>query len=481
MSSIEAEHRGYQRRFTTTFWGITDLQAMKDMGYCIFGERDGATRLMLGGVEDAPSPETLASVAAYLSREALVALKGSHCSEQETVCKVRFTGTCTQVFCCCRTIADALMSIQRKLFYNNVRLTLNQQRDTTKQGTEELSLAALHGSKLLSPSSIGPERLFSSIHQLQCVTDNLQFTLDSLRSVAISAEAASHDQELNIYAISKVDMLVSADIQSLTFNLYHNTTDGAIQAYTNALVEAAKLLETVFQYARLVISPYRLIWNGVAIVATQDLWSNTRKKLTDLLNHTLHGSFTGSIVKYDKQHIFNAYGSLNNVLENIYTAKTLPLYEVELGLDEDLEEHQVDMSSIECLAILNAVTDQDHRSTESMEELVADLWEYCESITIKGAIISVAFSGEPSALTGFLNEESGAWVSFSGLELETNPCPWKGILIIQLKPEYLQILQEGLNRASYKGRTLYAIRIVCPSELVEYPQSIQTDDEGSTI
>lgn len=481
MSSMEAEHKGYQRRFATTFWGITDLQAMKDMGYCVCGEREGATRLMLGGIEDAPSPETLAGVAAYLSREALVALKGSHCSKQGTVCKVRFTGTCTQVFCCCRAIADALISIQRKLFYNNVRLTLNQQRDATKQGTEELSLAALHGSKLLLSSAIGSERLFPAIHQLQCVTDNLQFTLDSLRSVAISIEATSHDQELSIYGISKADTLVSTDIQLLAFNLYRNTTDSAIQAYTNALIEAAKLLETVFQYAKLVISPYRLIWNGVAIVATQDLWSNTCKKLTDLLNHTLNGSFTGSIIKYDRQHIFNAHGSLNNVLGNIYAARTLPLYEVELGLDEELEEHQVGVSSIECLAILNAVADQDQRDTESMEELVADLWEYCESITIKGAIISIAFSGESPALTGFLNEESGAWVSFSGLELEVSPCPWKGVLIVQLKPEYLQILQEGLNRASYKGRTLYAIRIMCPSELVEHPQSTQTDDEGSTI
>ena len=482
MSLMEDKYRKYQRRFTTTFWGIDNPQMMKDIGYCVSEEQGGATRLMLGGIGDAPTQETLTGVASYLSREALVVTKGNHCSEPGSVCKARFTGTCTQVFCCCRVIADALMSVQKKLFYNNARLTLNQQRDATKQGAEELSLTALHGSKPLSSCSIGAENLFPSIRQLQFVTDNLQFTLDSFRLFLVSTEAALHDQEINVYGISNVDALISTNVHSLAIDLYHNTTEGTIKAYTNALIEAAKLLETMFQYAKLVISPYRFIWNGVAIVATQDPWSDTRKRLINLIDRVLTGSFNGRIVRYDTQHMLNAHGSLDNVLHNIYTAKTLSLYEVEMGLlDNDLGECQVDTSSVECLAVLNAITDQDQRDIESMDELVADLWEYCESLTAKEAINSIAFSGEPSPLTGFLNEESGAWVSFSGLELEIGSCPWKGMLIIQAKPEHLQAIQEGLNRASYKDRTLYAVRIMCPPELVERPLPIETDDEGSSI
>lgn len=481
MSPTGAEYRGYQRRFTSTFWGITDPQAMKDRGYCVSEEQSGATRLMLGGIGEAPTPETLTGVAAYLSREALVATKKNHCSEQGAVCKVRFTGTCTQVFCCCKAIADALVSIQKKLFYNNSRLTLNQQRDSTKQGTEELSLATLHGSKPLSPADIGGGNLFPSIHQLQCVVDNLQFTLDSLRLFVLSTEDTLHDSELNIYGVSKVDTLIKVDIQSLSFNLYHNTTDNAIKAYTNALIEAAKLMETMFQYAKLVISPYKFIWSGVAIVVTQDPWRETKKKLIDLMNCTLNGVFTGSIIRYNKQNVLNAHGSLNYVLQNIYSAKTLSLYEAEIGiLDEEFDEQQVDASSTECLAILNAVTDQDQCSTESMEELIADIWEYCESITTTGAINSIALTGDLIPYRGFLNEESKAWVSFSGLELEMDSCPWRDILIIQPKLEYIQALQEGLNRASYKNRTLYVARIMCPPELVDCPQPKEIDDEGSS-
>lgn len=483
MSLTGVEHGGYQRRFTITFWGIDDLQTMKDMGYRVSEEQSGITRLMLGGIGDAPTQEVLAGVAAYLSREALVATKGSHCSEQGLACKVKFTGACTQVFCCCKVIADALVSIQKKLFYNTCRLTLNPQRDSTKQGTDELSLVALHGSKPLSLTTIGGERLFPSIQQLQCVVNNLQFTLDSLRLFILSAENSLNDQELSVYGISRVDTLINIDIQALAFDLYHNTTDNAINAYKNALIDAAKLIETIFEYGKLVISPYKFIWNGVAIVVTHDPWNETRKKLIELRNCTSHRIFSGDVIKYDIESIINAHGSLNCVLQNIYNTRILSLHDAEISLldgDEDGDEHQINTSHTctECLAILNAVTDQDQRSVENMEQIVADIWEHCESITEKGSIISISFSGDQIPYSGFLNNESKAWVSFSGLEFEVDSCPWKGVLIIQPQINHIQTLQEALNRASYKSRTLYAVKIICPPELIDCSQAQHEDMDG---